>query len=185
MTRGQKDPLRELSTAEHIDLESISRARRAPAEAVTRAKLVLAVAGGMSYTDAAKSDGRKRDDAVSHLISRFNAEGIAALLPRHGGGFQVKYGQTEQARILRECERQPSLEGDGTARWSLTTLQRALRQAPDGWPPVSTYTILRVLHEAGYTWQRDRRWTTTGQAIRQRKAGRVLVTDPDTVAKKT
>jgi hypothetical protein len=85
VTRGQKDPLRELSTAEHIHLESISRARRAPAEAVTRAKLVLAVAGGMSYTDAAKSVGRKRDDAVSHLISRFNAEGIAALLPRHGG----------------------------------------------------------------------------------------------------
>lgn len=185
MTRRQKDPLRVLSAAEQMDLESISRARSAPAEAVTRAKLMLAVAGGMSYTEAAKSVGRKSGDAVSHLISRFNAEGIAALVPRHGGGFQVQYGQTEQARIRREFERQPSLEVDGTAQWSLTTLQRALRQAPDGLPTVSTYTILRVLHEAGYTWQRDRSWTTTGQAIRKRKGGRVVVTDPDTLAKKT
>ena len=71
------------------------------------------------------------------------------------------------------------------ASWELPTLQRALRRAPDGLPQVSTYTILCVLHEAGYTWQQDRTWCDTGKAIRVRKSGPVEVTDPDAVGKKT
>jgi hypothetical protein len=34
----------------------------------------------------------------------------------------------------------------------LNTLQRALRQASDGLPPGSTWTILRTLQEAGWNW---------------------------------
>lgn len=185
MTRRRKDPLCDLTSEEKRDLESISRARSAPAEAVTRAKILLSVAAGMSYQDAAGSAGRKSGDAVSALVSRFNQEGLDALVARHGGGgFQQQYGPEAQARILREFQRQPDPKQDGTTTWSLTTLQRALRQAEDGLPEVSTYTILNVLHEAGYTWQRDRTWSQTGQVIRKRKQGKVVVTDPDTAAKK-
>ena len=67
---------------------------------------------------------------------------------------------------------------------SLTTLQRALREAADGLPQVSTYTILNVLHEAGYSWQSNRSWSQTGQVVRQCTTGKVMVTDPDTEAKK-
>jgi hypothetical protein len=88
-------------------------------------------------------------------------------------------------RILREFERQPDLERDGTATWSLTTLQRALRQAQDGLPHVSTYTLSQVLHEVGFTWQCNRSWSATGESVRQCKQVTVVVTDPDTVAKKT
>jgi hypothetical protein len=173
-----------LTAEEERDLESISRARSAPVEAVNRAKMLLAVARGRNYTEAAQAVGRKSNDAVSALVSRFNQEGLEALLPRHGGGFQTHYGEAESARIRREFERQPDLETDGTATWSLTTLQRALRTAEDGLPQVSTYTILRVLNESGYSWQRNRSWSQTGQALRKRKTGIVLVTDPDTEAKK-
>jgi hypothetical protein len=110
---------------------------------------------------------------------------LAALLPRHGGGFQPQYGAAEKARIRREVERQPDLEQDGTATWSLTTLQRALRGADDGLPRVSTYTILEVVHEAGYHGQRNRSWSHTGQAVRKRKTGKVILTNPDAEAKKT
>jgi transposase len=185
MTRHKKDPLRALTDEERIDLESLSRARTAPAEAVIRARLVLAVAQGLDYTQAARSVGRKSNDAVSRLVSRFNQEGLEALLPRHGGGgFPVQYKEAERARILREFERTPELERDGTGTWSLTTLQRALRQTEDGLPQVSTYTILKVLHEAGYTWQQSRTWAHTGQVIRKRKSGNVTVTDDDAQAKK-
>ena len=185
MTRRQKDPLRNLTLEEKRDLESISRARSAPAESVIRAKILLSVAAGMSYQDAARSAGRKSGDAVSALVSRFNQEGLDALIARHGGGgFQQQYGSEAQARILCEFQRQPDPTQDGTTTWSLTTLQRALRQAEAGLPQVSTYTILKVLHEAGYSWQRDRSWSQTGQAIRKRKSGKVVVTDPDTQAKK-
>jgi hypothetical protein len=184
MTRRQKDPLRELREEERAELERISRARSEAAEAVIRAKMLLAVAEGQSYTDAARSVGRRSGDAVSGLVSRFNKEGMAALMPRHGGGPEIIYGEAERERILREFRRPPDREQDGTATWSLSTLQRALRHAPDGLPKVSTYTILQTLWEAGWTWQADRTWCQTGKAIRKRKEGRVEVTDPDAEAKK-
>jgi hypothetical protein len=184
MTRRQKDPLRELREEERAELERISRARSEAAEAVIRAKMLLAVAEGQSYTDAARSVGRRSGDAVSGLVSRFNQEGMAALMPRHGGGPEIIYGEAERERILREFRRPPDREQDGTATWSLSTLQRALRHAPDGLPKVSTYTILQTLWEAGWTWQADRTWCQTGKAIRKRKEGRVEVTDPDAEAKK-
>jgi hypothetical protein len=50
---------------------------------------------------------------------------------------------------------------------------------------VSTYTIWRVLKEAGFEWQRTRSWCETGRAKRKRKSGEVVeVVDPDAEAKK-
>jgi hypothetical protein len=67
---------------------------------------------------------------VAQLVARFNREGLAAAAPRHGRGSAQGYGPEAYARILREVRRTPDREQDGTATWSLTTLQRALRQAP-------------------------------------------------------
>jgi hypothetical protein len=64
-------------------------------------------------------------------------------------------------------------------------LKKTLRQATDGFPTISTYTIWEVLHEAGYAFQRTRTWCPTGEALRQRKAGVVTVTDPDAAPKKS
>jgi hypothetical protein len=71
---------------------------------------------------------------------------------------------------------------EGTAPWSVTSLQRALRK--QGMPQISTYTIWHVLTEAGLRWQRTRTWCATGAVWRKRKGKMVLVHDPDTEAKK-
>jgi hypothetical protein len=184
MSRIRKEPLRALTAEEREVLASIARAQSEPASQVARAKLLLAVADGQSYGQAAQAAGRKSNDAVSHLVSRFNREGLAALVPRHGGGAALVYGAAERERILAEARRQPAPAQDGTATWSLTTLQRTLRQAPDGLPQVSTYTIWNTLHEANITWQQSRTWSQTGQVLRRRKQGVATVTDPDTEAKK-
>jgi hypothetical protein len=152
---------------------------------VARAKAVLAVADGQSFTEAARTAGRRSGDAVAQLVARFNRVGLVAIKPHHGGGQRKRYTVVEQERILREVHRPPDREQDGTASWSLTTLQRALRQAPDGLPTVSTFTIWWVLQEAGFRWGKDRSWCETGTAIRKRKSGTVTVQDPDAVAKKT
>ena len=164
MTRRQKDPLRTLSQAEHQALESISRARGESADLVARAKALVAVAKGESYTQAARTAGRKSNDAVSQLVSRFNQEGLNALIPKHGGGPQVVYGEAEKQQILAEVQRQPDRKKDGTATWSLTSLQRSLRK--QGMKTIRTYTIFKVLHEAGYSWQKSRSWCETGTAWR-------------------
>src|SRR6266542_5032861 len=103
------------------------------------------------------------------------ARGLAALEPRHAGGPAILYDAAAKERILTEFRRKPDRVRDGTATWSLTTLQRALRRAADGLPSVSTHTIWCVLHEAGLSWQRDRSWCQTGVAIRKRKNGEVEV----------
>jgi transposase len=185
MSRRKKDPLRALTAEEHQGLLRLSRSQAAPAVEVTRARILLAVADGEDYQAAARSVGRRSGDAVSHLVARFNAEGLAALTPRHGGGRRPTYGPEARARIAAEAARAPTPEADGTASWSLSTLRQSLREAPDGLPRVSTYTIREVLHQAGASYQRTRTWCPTGSAVRRRKAGPAVVTDPDAEAKKS
>jgi transposase len=174
-----------MSEEEHEELRRISRSQTLPAAQVIHANALLAVCEGASYTDAAHAVGRRSGDAVAHLVARFNCEGPSATKIKHGGGSRRTYGRTEEARILQEVRRPPDREADGTATWSLTTLQRALRRAPDGLPRVSTQTIWCVLHDAGYSWQKDRSWCRTGKAVRKRKNGPVEVNDPDAIPKKT
>jgi hypothetical protein len=185
MAQRQKHPLRSLTGAERVELERVARSASDRADRVARAKQLLAVADGARFTDAARQAGRRSGDAVALLVQRFNTLGLAALDARHGGGPPVQYGAAERDRILREFRRPPGRQRDGTATWSLTTLQRALRRAPDGLPQVSTFTILAVLWEAGYTWQRERTWCPTGTARRKRRDGTVVeTTDPHATPKK-
>src|SRR5436190_2826864 len=185
MARPPKAPLRPLTEGERAALDQIARAGSERADRVARARALLAVAAGASFTAAARAAGRRSGDAVAHLVARFNAEGLAALQPRHGGGPPPAYGAEQRERILREFRRPPDRERDGTATWSLGTLQRALRTAPDGLPRVSTKTILHALWDAGFTWQQGRTWCHTGTVVRKRKAGPVEVTDPDAAPKKS
>jgi transposase len=157
-----------VSEDEHAVLIHLSRSAREAAAVVARAKAQVAVVDGASYTAAA----------------RFNTDGLPALVPRHSGGRQAVYTSVGRERILTEARRKPEHERDGTATWSLVTLQRALRRAPDGLAQVSTYTIWCVLRDAGWSWQRTRTWCPTGTAVRKRKQGTVIVCDPDTEAKR-
>src|SRR5919112_1112182 len=155
MSRHRKDPLRPFTPEERIALTRLSRSPSAPAAQVERARALLAIADGASYTGAAHQVG-----------------------PRH------RYGADAQQRILAEWARMPQREQDGTATWSLSLLQRALRQAPDGLSQVSTYTIWRTLHEAGLSWQKSRTWCQTGVVRRRRKHGTVTRVDPDAAVKR-
>jgi transposase len=184
MSRRQKDSLRPLADDEVTALAKLSRSQAAPAVQVARAVMLLAVARGDDYQQAAYA-GRRSGDAVSHLVARFNAEGLAATSPRHGGGRSTTYGRAARERILTEVKRPPTPQADGTATWSLSTLRKALRSASDGLPAVSTYTLWQVLHGAGYSHQLTRIWCPTGTALRRRKAGAAVVTDPDAEPKKS
>lgn len=184
MARPPKAPLRSLTEAERAALDQVARAGSERADRVARARALLAVAAGRSFTAAARAAGRRSGDAVAHLVARFNTDGLTALQPRHGGGPPMVYDAATRDRIVQEFRRPPDRERDGTATWSLATLRRALRAAPDGLPRVSTKTILHTLWDAGYTWQQGRTWCRTGTVVRRRKAGPVTVTDPDAAPKK-
>lgn len=59
-----------------------------------------------------------------------------------------------RARIVATAQRSPDRRTDGTATWSLSTLERTLRR--EGLPRVGATTIRRVLREAGSSYQRTR-----------------------------
>ncbi len=110
MSRRQKDPLRPLTPAERTTLEQTARAQRERADRVVRAKALLAVASGATYTAAATVAGRRSGDGVAQLVARFNRHGLAALDRRQGGGAPRQYGPVERARILAEFRRPPGRE---------------------------------------------------------------------------
>lgn len=184
MSRCPRQPLRPLTEQERQALETTVRSGSERADVVARAREVLAVALGASYRDAAAGAGRRSAEGVAKLVARFNREGLGALEPHGRGGPKPTYDAQARERILAEARRTPDPELDGTASWSLMTLRRALRSAPDGLPHVSTYTIGQVLHASGYRWLASRTWCETGRAVRKRRAGTVKVTDPDAEAKK-
>jgi len=175
-----------MTAEEEAWVQRIARATREPATHGVRAKQVLAVAAGQSYSPAARLTGRRAGDAVATLVRRFNREGIRALERRRGGGRKPTYGGKERGQMVAAARRHPQPAQDGTATWSLPLLQRALRKKdPRHLGRLSTFTIWTVLREAGLQWGRTRSWCETGQAQRKRKGGVVTVIDPDTEAKKS
>ena len=107
MSRHQKIPCAR-SPCERTELTRLSRSQSAPAAEVDRARALLAIADGTSYTAAARLVGRGHNETISAWVSRFNREGLAAVRPHHGGGPRIRYGAPQQQRILAEWARSPS-----------------------------------------------------------------------------
>ena len=182
MVMPQKEPLRPLSEQEERELRRIVKASSERVDVVRRAKILLSVAAGQPFTQAAQQADLKSGDGVGKLVKRFNERGLAALCIAAGRGRKPTYTSVQQGRIVQEVQRVPDRKEDQTATWSLSTLQRALRKKE--LPHIARETIRQVLHEQGYSYQQTRTWCRTGYAERVRKSGTVTVYDPQTPEKK-
>jgi len=185
MARAQKEPLRPLTPEEYQAIAEVGKASSERVDTVRRARALQRVAQGHTFAQAARDAGFGSVTAVANLVGRFNRRGLGALRIAAGRGRRVTYGADARARIVAVTQQDPCRRADQTATWSLATLQRALRHAPDGLPTVSRSTLWGVLHEGGLCWGKDRSWCETGTAVRKRKSGTVTVTDPDATPKKT
>lgn len=171
-------PLRALTAEEEQALQNTAKATSERVDVVQRARALLKVHAGHPYTQAAHAAGYKSGDSVSLLVERFNQRGLASLRIAAGRGRKARYTAAQQECMLQELQRAPDRQADGTATWSLKTLERALRQG--ALPQVSASTIRAVLHEAGYHFGKTRTWCPTGTAVRKRHGGPVTVQDPKT-----
>jgi transposase len=184
MPAHQKVPLRPLFPLEEQELQRIVKASSERRDRARRAQALLTVAAGQSFTEAAAAAGFKSGDSIAQLVARFNQHGLTALDIAPGRGRRVQYDPAARTRIVQTVQRPPDRRQEGTATWSLATLERALRAAGGGLEQVGATTIRRVLHEAGYSYQRTRTWCPTGTAQRKRKEGVVTVVDPEAESKK-
>ena len=182
MAAMQKERLRPLTIEEQREVRAITKASSERVDRMKRATALLAVAEGRSFSAAAVAAGFRSPGAVTYLVRRFNRAGLEALGIAAGRGRRPTYGAAARARIVATAQRPPDRKADGTATWSLSTLERTVRR--EGLPRVGATTIRRVLHEAGSSYQRTRTWCPTGTAQRKRKAGVVQVVDPRTEGKR-
>jgi transposase len=153
--------LRDLTEEEKAAMMRIAASRVERVERIRRARALLAVAGGQSFTQAARAARMRSSSGVAALVQRFHQRGLGALDTTPGAGRHPVYGDAEKYLILREVEK----EMGRSATWSLSTLEHALREAPEGTPRVSAKTIGQVLHDAGYNWEPDGHvWIRNGGA---------------------
>ena len=64
---------------------------------VVRAKVLLAVAEGLSFTAAAHAAGRRSGDGVAKLVARFNVLGLCAVAGRPLPGRAPTYDEPARA----------------------------------------------------------------------------------------
>lgn len=113
----------ELTQSERETLEARVRSRSLRADDVRRARLVLMLADGLSYTAIQAALGCNAV-YVSRWKKRFEAERLAGLFARKAGSRAEVLTPALEARILARTAKKPT---DGTTHWSTRRLAKAMK----------------------------------------------------------
>jgi transposase len=113
----------ELTQSERETLEARVRSRSLRADDVRRARLVLMLADGLSYTAIQAALGCNAV-YVSRWKKRFEAERLAGLFARNAGSRAEVLTPALEARILARTAKKPT---DGTTHWSTRRLAMAMK----------------------------------------------------------
>jgi transposase len=108
----------EVNDSEKEELTARLRSRTLPAEDVRRARLILMLAAGESFTTIQRALGCNRS-FISRWKQRFESDGLSALYSRHPGRAPSKNATKLEAKILAKTQREPS---DGSTHWSTRKL---------------------------------------------------------------
>src|SRR5260221_6515174 len=92
--------LRPLGEAEQHALQRVAKASSERVDTLKRAKALLAVAAGKSFTQAGRLSGLSRE-GVSQLVERFNQRGMAVFVIASGPGRQPTHGAGERGRVVQ------------------------------------------------------------------------------------
>src|ERR1700757_1260864 len=117
------NPTFTVSLPEREELAARLRSRTLPSEDVRRARLILMLADGESFT-AVQTVLRCNRSYISRWKQRFESDGLAGLYSRHLGRAPAKDATKLEAKILTRTQRKPT---DGSTHWSTRKLGRELR----------------------------------------------------------
>lgn len=153
----------ELTPEERQELQRRSRSRTLRAEDVRRARLVLALDRGDSYTEIVEALGCNRS-YVSCWKQRFLAERLGGLYARHKGRPVQKRTPRVEAKILNwTLNRKPK---DGSTHWSTRKLGKELG--------VTHMMVARVWARAGLKPHRLERYMASPDPEFESKAADIL-----------
>ena len=112
----------EVTNEQRSELSRRAGSRRLPAGEVFRARLILALVDGQTYSQIMASLNTTAP-TISRWKQRFEEEGIAGLDPRHKGSQPRVADAAMQAKIARKTQQKPS---DGSTHWSCRKMALAL-----------------------------------------------------------
>jgi transposase/transposase-like protein len=104
------------------ELQKWAQSRTLPAGDVFRARLILALASGKSYSQIESELGTSRP-TIARWRRRFQKDGLAGLEPLHKGSQPRTATPDLQARVIRKTLRTPE---DGSTHWSCRKMATAL-----------------------------------------------------------
>lgn len=144
------------------ELEAIARSTRTPAGLVQRARLILALAEGASYSELTARWGVAAT-SISRWKRRFAARGISGLQDALRSGRPDRLAPAVEARILALTQQPPPAP---LTHWSVRRM--AVRVG------VSPATVQRVWARAGLQPHRLERYVTSPDPDFERKAADIL-----------
>ena len=160
MRSQQKGLVRQLTPHEREEFSRKATSSSERMDVIKKAKAILAVANGCTFTEAGKRAGMSRA-GVSQLIKRFHQRGLEVLMIAPGSGPKPTYTSQDHELILQEGQRCPTWDTDQSTVWSLPLLQKSLQAK--GFPHICPETIRLVLQKHGWKYQDTRTWHQTDE----------------------
>jgi transposase len=151
-----------LSSAARTALESLARSHRGRADEARRARIILLLADGHSYSTICE-----RVDCTAQTIAtwktRYQTDGLKGLRGRHRGSKARVLTPQVEARILSWTRKPPS---DGTTHWSTRRLGEQLQ--------VPHTVVARAWKRAGLQPHRLERYLRSTDPDFERKAAEII-----------
>jgi transposase len=151
-----------LTQQQHAELSSIAQSRTLPAGYVFRAKLILMLAEGVSFSTI-KQQLQTTAPTIIRWKQRFRQSGLEGLDTYHPGQKPSVLTPALRARILSATRRKPS---DGSTHWSCRKLASALGVSKDA--------VHRVWQEAGLKPHRLERYMASDDPEFEVKAADII-----------
>ncbi len=154
--------LLKLTDEQREELTRWAQSRTLPAGDVFRAKLILALANGESYS-AIEASLKTSRPTIARWKARFESDGISGLDARHQGSKPRTATPAVQARILRRTTQKPE---DGSTHWSCRKMAAA--------SGVSKSTVQRVWAQSGLKPHRLDRYMASNDPQFEEKAADII-----------
>lgn len=156
------EPIR-LSPNERDELRQMSLSRSFPAGDVMRARMILMLGAGRSYTEI-QERLQTTAPTVSRWKKRFLQDGINGLIEvRHPGQKPTVITAKLQAKVLEATRRKPK---DGSTHWSVRKLAQELHLSKD--------TVHRIWRIAGVKPHRLERYMASDDPDFETKAAEII-----------
>ena len=152
----------ELSEEHREELTRWAQSRTLPAGDVFRARLMLALAEGKSWSQIEVELHTSRP-TIARWKRRFEREGMAGLDPRHKGSEPRRATPSVQARVLRKTTQRPA---DGSTHWSCRKMAAALG--------LSKSTVQRIWRQARLKPHRLDRYMASNDPRFEEKAADII-----------